>query len=109
MNSDKVEVCILNYKHWLNDIAGITNDTPSINSDTAQTQTVYDNWCQFTGNPKKLTKSQFDALYESDLIDEFKYSNYNKLTGNPQSLSEEEFNTLKKSKQIRLFKKDRHQ
>lgn len=61
---------------------------------------LYDQWSNFTGNPKKLTKQQFDILKDQDLIDELKFSTWSYVTGNPQSLTEDQFEALRKQDAI---------
>jgi hypothetical protein len=57
---------------------------------------LYERWAAFTGNPRQLTRQEFDTLAADDLIKELKYDHWRVVTGNPKSLSREEFESLKK-------------
>ena len=67
---------------------------------------TYESWSSFTGNPRKLTRQQFDALKDENLIKDLHYANWKSSTGNPQNLSEEQFEALKKKDLIRFPQKE---
>jgi len=83
-------------KVWLNNLE-VTYSDNSVNN---QDDDLYTQWVEFTGNPNKLTKQQFEILKEKDLIDELKYHKWKSITNNVQNLSEEQFNTLKEADAI---------
>jgi len=62
----------------------------------SKTYDTYTLWCKKTGNPKKYSRKEFDALKEQGIIKECTFDFYKYSTGNPRSLTEEEFNALVK-------------
>ena len=88
----------LEWKNKIGKINEIRQGSVPENQETGED--LYDRWAQFTGNPKKLTRQQWETLYEANLIEEVKYNVWKQITGNQQSLSEKEFNVLKEKKLI---------
>jgi hypothetical protein len=81
-----------------------------IRQDTVKTEKsidkdLYDRWVTFTDNPKKLTRQEFNALAEKDLITELKFYNWCNSTGNPKHFTKEQFDVLKE-KGLLTFEKN---
>jgi len=78
-------------------LAALNIDSTTVKMNTGD---LYNQWSKFTGNPKKLTRQQFDILKSKNLIDELKFSTWAYITGNPQSLTEEQFEALREENAI---------
>ena len=60
------------------------------------TDDLYSCWADYTGNPRKLTRQQFEVLKDKNLIKLLQYRNFKTLTSS-QDLTEEEFKVLRDS------------
>jgi len=80
-----------NTKHFKHLVGKLNSGSSVFNAK----EDLYDRWAAFSGNPKKLTRQEFNALASDDLIKELKYDYWRTATGNPKNLSREEFECLK--------------
>jgi len=87
---------------------GSINQEPQIKTETIVNEQpqgeVYDRWASFTGNPKKLSRQEFNALAEKDLIPELQFYTWSNSTGNPKGFTKDQFDVLK-SKGLITFDK----
>ena len=65
---------------------------------------LYSDWCDYTGNPEKLTRQQFKTLLDTDTIPELKYEKWTSITNS--KLNREQFEALKKKGLIRFPKQE---
>ena len=82
-------------KNFLN--GGVSSDK---SSPMVIEKDLYSQWVAFTGNPKKLSRQQWETFYEANFIKEAEYTGWKQATGNPQGLSEKEFKVLRDKKLI---------